>query len=140
MCSARWISAKPARCWTLFSDDLGKLSVLAKGARRLKSSFEVALDLLSVCSIGVLRKSSDSLDILTEAVLVERFDGFRRNLAALYAGYYVAEILEALTDRDDPHPGLYAATLDTLRRLSNGNASGTGLKPVPVARNEGFGI
>ena len=48
---------------------------------------------------------SDALDLLTEAVLVERHESFRRDLAALYAGYYVAELLHDLTDHHDPHPG-----------------------------------
>jgi DNA repair protein RecO (recombination protein O) len=94
--------------------------VLAKGGRRLKSSFEVALDLLSVCSICVLRKSSGGLDLLTEAVLQERFDGFRTDLSALYAGYYVAELVDGLTETDDAHPALYDATIEVLRQLAGG--------------------
>jgi DNA repair protein RecO (recombination protein O) len=102
---------------TLFSRDLGKVSALAKGARRLKSPFASGLDLLSVCDIVLLHKASDALDLLTEAVLVERHEPFRRDLAALYAGYYVAELLHDLTDHHDPHPRLFDAALVTLRHL-----------------------
>ncbi|QDU63185.1 DNA repair protein RecO [Planctomycetes bacterium Pan216] len=105
---------------TLFSRDLGKLSVMAKGARRLKSSFEVALDLLSVCRICVRRKTTAELDLLTEAKLLERFDGLRRNLGALYAGYFIAEVLNGLTGRHDAHPVLYDSSVETLRRLGQG--------------------
>lgn len=106
---------------TLFTLELGKLGALAKGARRLKSSFEVALDVLSVCRIGVLRKPRAELDLLTEALLIERFDGLRHNLDALYASYYVAEILDSLTQPHDPHPLLFDATVETIRRLSAGD-------------------
>ena len=102
---------------TLFSRELGKVSALAKGARRLRSPFASGLDLLSVCDIVLLHKASDALDLLTEAVLVERHDSFRRDLAALYAGYYVAELLHDLTDHHDPHPRLYDAARVTLRHL-----------------------
>lgn len=112
--------SETSKVLTMFSRDFGKIRALAKGGRRLKSSFEVALDLLSLCSISVLRKSSGGLDLLTEAVLAERFDGLRRDLAALYAAYYIAEILDGLTENDDPHPLLFDRTIDVLRQLATG--------------------
>jgi len=104
---------------TLFSRELGKVSALAKGARRLKSPFQAALDLLSVCDIVVLHKASEALDLLTEAALEERFDSLRRDLSALYAGYYIAELLHDLTDHHDPHPRLFDAAAITLRHLGD---------------------
>lgn len=108
---------------SLYSRDLGKISALAKGARRLKSSFHSSLDLLSVCDIVLLHKASgsaeDTLDLMTEATLEERFDALRDDLPALYAGYYVAELLSELTDFHDPHPKLFDAARVTLRHLAD---------------------
>src|SRR6516165_11970764 len=70
---------------TLFTRELGKVAVLAKGARRLKSSFQGGLDLLSVSDIVMFPKASETLDLLAEAAPVERFTSLRRDLAALYA-------------------------------------------------------
>ena len=109
---------------TFFTRDLGKLAALAKGGRRLKSSFEVALDVLSVCDIAVIRKPNAGLDLLTEARLAERFAGFRTDLAALYAGYYVAETLDILLQGTEPLPELYDDAVAALRALSGGTASG----------------
>jgi DNA repair protein RecO (recombination protein O) len=108
-----------SRVVTLFTRDLGKVSALAKGARRLKSPFQAGLDLLSVCDIVALHKASEALDLLTEAALLERFDSLRRELAALYAGYYIAELLHDLTDHHDPHPKLFDAATITLRHLGD---------------------
>src|ERR1700681_804736 len=85
--------SETSRIATLWTREFGKVRVLAKGGRRLKSNFESALDLLTVCSIVLLRKSSGGLDLLTEARVVERFSPLRQHLPALYAGYYVAELL-----------------------------------------------
>ena len=63
------------------------MRALAKGGRRLKSAFDNALDLLTVCSIVVLRKSPGTLDLLTEAQVVQRFPRLRDDLNALYAAY-----------------------------------------------------
>ena len=89
---------------TLFTEDFGKIGALAKGAKRPKSPFEGALDLLALVRIVFLRKSSDALDLLTEGKLERRFRSAQRDLARLYAGYYVAELLAELTDAGDPHP------------------------------------
>jgi len=102
---------------TLFTRDFGKIGALAKGARRPKSPFESALDLLAVCRIVFLHKSSDVLDLLTEAKLERRFRLATRDLSRLYAGYYVAELLRDMTDTADPHPELFAAADQTLLAL-----------------------
>src|SRR5262245_1025887 len=107
--------SETSRIATMFSREFGKVRVLAKGGRRLKSNFEVALDLLTVCRIVLLRKSSGSLDILTEAQVAERFPALRTNLPALYAAYYVAELLAEGTQDYDPHETLFDATLAALR-------------------------
>lgn len=104
---------------TLFTRELGKVSALAKGARRLKGPFQSALDLLSVCDIVVLHKATESLDLLTEAELVERFEPLHRELPAWYAGLYISELLDDLTHHHDPHPRLFDAAVVTLRSLGD---------------------
>lgn len=104
---------------TLFTRELGKASGLAKGARRLKSPMQGGLDLLGVSDIVLLHKGTEALDLIIEAAPVERFDALRRDLPALYAGYYIAELLADLTDSHDPHPRLFDAAVVTLRHLDD---------------------
>src|SRR5581483_7720427 len=109
--------SESSRICTLWTREFGKVRVLAKGGRRLKSNFEVALDLLTICSIVLLRKSSGSLDLLTEARVVERFPRLRADLPALYAGYYIAELLADWTEHYAPHPVLFDEARATLQTL-----------------------
>lgn len=113
--TADW--SETSRIATLWTREFGKVRVLAKGGRRLRSNFETALDLLTVCSIVFLRKSSGSLDLLTEAQVLRRFPRLRADLPALYAGYYLAELLADWTEDYDPHPGLFEEALATLQDL-----------------------
>src|SRR5207244_7751092 len=110
--------SETSRIATLWTREFGKVRVLAKGGRRLRSNFETALDLLTVCSIVLLRKSSGSLDLLTEARVLQRFPRLRTDLPALYAGYYLAELLADWTADYDPHPVLFAEALDALQGLA----------------------
>ncbi len=103
---------------TLFTEDFGKITGLAKGARRPKSAFENALDLLTICRVVFIRKSSESMDLLTEARLERPFRVASRDLTRLNAGYYVAELLQSLTDQRDPHPRVFRVALQTLDGLN----------------------
>jgi DNA repair protein RecO (recombination protein O) len=109
--------SETSRIATMWTREFGKVRVLAKGGRRLKSSFESALDLLTLCSIVFLRKSSGGLELLTEAQVVERFPQLRTDLPALYAAYYIAELLSDWTQEYDPHPSLFDEACQTLRTL-----------------------
>lgn len=105
---------------TLMTEDFGKITVMAKGARRRKSPFQGALDLLSITRIVFLHKSNDSLDLLTEAKLERRFRGASLSLDRLYAGYYVAELLAAMTDEADRNREVYELARTTLEEIENG--------------------
>ena len=107
---------------TLFTREFGKIGALAKGGKRLKGPFESALDLLALCRIVFLHKSSEALDLLTEAKLLRRFRPAGRDLSSLYAGYYVAELLRELTDDCDPHPELFDLADETSAALAAGEA------------------
>ena len=93
--------------------------MLAKGARRPKSPFEAALDLLSICRVVFIPKSGDALDLLTEAKLVRRYRAGAADLLRLYSGYYVAELLDRLTDKGDEQPELFELAESTLLALAD---------------------
>jgi len=109
--------SETSRIATLWTREFGKVRVLAKGGRRLKSNFESGLDLLTVCSIVLLRKTSGGLDLLTEAQVVRRFPRLTGDLTALYSAYYIAELLSDWTEDYDPHPTLLDEALETLQAL-----------------------
>jgi DNA repair protein RecO (recombination protein O) len=118
---------------TLFTRDFGKISALAKGARRPKGPFEAALDLLALVRVVFLHKSSDALDLLTEAKLERRFRAAARDLNRLYAGYYVAELLAEMTDENDPHPELFDAANEALESLDGDAPVATTLLRLELA-------
>jgi DNA repair protein RecO (recombination protein O) len=115
--------SESSRVVTFFSREFGKMAALAKGAKRLKGPFDAALDLLSECRVVFIRKSSGTLNLLTEARLISRFQpqnsGAKVGLSSLYGGYYVAELLNGLTEDFDPAPEIYDLAISTLSALSS---------------------
>ncbi len=105
---------------TMYTRDFGKLSALAKGARRPKSPFEAALDVLSICHVVFVHKSTEALDILTEAKLERRFRAASKDLARLYSAYYFVELTTALTEPADPQPELFDALQAAIVGLDQG--------------------
>lgn len=109
--------SESSRVVTFFTREFGKSSALAKGAKRLKGPFEGSLDLLSHVRIILYRKDHDALDLVTESQLVGRFPPPTRDMFPLYAGYYVAELLDLGLEPHDPHPDLFDESINTLSRL-----------------------
>ncbi len=109
--------SESSRVVTFFTREFGKSSALAKGAKRLKGSFEGSIDLLAQVQIILYRKDHDALDLVTEAQLIRRFQPSSKQLFPLYAGYYVAELLDIGTELHDPHPQLFDLALETLAQL-----------------------
>ncbi len=107
---------------TLLTKEFGTIAAIAKGARRLRSPFESALDLLTHSHVVFIAKSGDTLDLLTEAKLIRRFRSGQRALLPLYCGYYVAELLATLTENHQVVPDLFELSNQTLVDLDRGLA------------------
>jgi DNA repair protein RecO (recombination protein O) len=105
---------------TLFTREFGKIRGIAKGARQRKNSFDSSLDLLGRISVSLIRKNSDALDLLTEAKLISRFPVGSAGIPGLYAGYYLAELLQMTTENGDAMPELYDQAVATLLRFAEG--------------------
>jgi len=102
---------------TMFTRSLGKITALAKGARRPKGPFESAIDVLAICRIVFIHKTTEAMDLLTEAKLDRRFRSSSTDLQRLYCGYYIVELLRTLTDEADPYPEVFDLAHDALEKI-----------------------
>ena len=93
---------------TLLAEDGQQLRVVAKGARKPRSSFASRLELYSV--VDVLCAKGRSLDIAKEARLVESNERLRRDLEHAAAAAPMAELLDRVTQAGLENPRLFALT------------------------------
>ena len=87
-------------CW--LTPGLGRLSTVAKGARRPRSPFRGKLDLFYLADFSFNRSRRSDLHILQEVNLRETHAGFRRDLAQLQQAAYAATLIEQVTETETP--------------------------------------
>ncbi len=84
---------------TLYTREHGKLSAVAKGARRVTSRISGATELFTQSRL--LLATGKSLDIVTQCEIRESFPGLRSDLALLARATYFCELLDRLTLEHD---------------------------------------
>ena len=94
---------------TLFSAASGKISAIAKGSKRKKSSFGGPIELFSYGQIIFIPSVSGKLATLAEFQQKPVFMPLRRNLYAINCAMFAAELIAAFTHDHDPHPVLFDA-------------------------------
>lgn len=100
---------------TFFTRESGKITCLAKGARRLRNPFDTALDAMNVCRILYYPKSGDVLQLVTEAKLTDRFRV--DSTVAIYAGFHVVQLLNHFTENFNPQSELFDLTKIVLKDI-----------------------
>lgn len=105
---------------TLLTADLGKIPVVARGARRKTCRFAAAAQPLAYAEWTLYRRGD--WHYASEGATLELFAGLRKDLSRLSLGAYFAELTESAAAPGEPAPellrhllnGLYA--LDKLRK------------------------
>jgi DNA repair protein RecO (recombination protein O) len=106
---------------SLFSDERGKLSVIAKGARSNKSKSGMAsvLEPLNMIEAEVYIKPSREVQIIGKADIIADFSGIKSNLDRMETAAKILRTLDSLTHTDEPNYALWKAFENTLRQLDS---------------------
>lgn len=107
------------RLLTLFTRDFGKVRAIAKGARKPQSrkTGHVELFMRSRFLIATGR----NLDLITQAEIIEVFDGLRQDLIRTTYAAYVVELLDQFTAEADKNVDLYDLLVRALGWLATEN-------------------
>jgi DNA repair protein RecO (recombination protein O) len=105
-----------SRILTVLTSTEGKLTVSARGAMRRGSRLAAASSLFAYSNM-TLYHSRDRWT-LTEAQTAQLFSGLSREVERLALASYVAELLEAVSDEDNPNPDILSLGLNALYMLS----------------------
>jgi len=103
---------------TILTEDAGKLTVSARGARKKIGKYTAASQFLAFSELDLYERQGRWN--LREGRVVEQFNGLRQDILNLSIGAYFAELLEAVSDADHLETGLLTLGLIGLRVLSSG--------------------
>jgi DNA repair protein RecO (recombination protein O) len=106
------------RIYDVFSVRHGRLSIIAKGARKAESRNGRSLDLLNRVMIQLYR--GRNLDTVRGVETVATHPGLRSDLDAFGHACYLAELVRAMTQDHQPNEQVFTLLAETLSLLSDG--------------------
>ncbi len=101
---------------TVLTERDGKMTVKASGALRKSCRYGAAAQMFCYSEMTLFGNSGKWS--INEAETIEQFLPLRNDIEKLALGSYFAEVLEAVTDEDNPNPGLLQLGLNSLYALS----------------------
>ena len=120
----RWRSyGESDKIATLLTRDYGKLTGIAKGAKRSRRRFAGSLEVLARVRAHFRRRPNASLAFLESCELLTTTADLTEPRRFAYASY-VVELVDRLTAEDHPVPELYDLLGEALAALENGPATG----------------
>jgi DNA repair protein RecO (recombination protein O) len=98
--------------------NLGRVSTVAKGARRAKSPFIGKLDIFYEADFSFTRSRRSELHALREVSLLETRSGLRRELGYLQQASYAAVLIEQTTETETPLGEIFELVRGFLNHLT----------------------
>jgi DNA repair protein RecO (recombination protein O) len=113
----RWLKhSESSKIITFFTEAQGKVTLLAKGARKAK--IHTPFDTFSLMEIVYRSKGTREIQLLTQSELVEPFLKVRNDYNKSVIAFGICELLERTSESSDPNPHLFRITVEGLRGLN----------------------
>ena len=103
----------------IFTFGYGKITVIAKGARRLKSPFGSTLEPMNIIKIHFYNKTTRDIQLLKDANFLQTQEKLRTNLARMTVGLTAVEILDKTSRDYDTNPILFRLIKAVITNLDN---------------------
>ena len=107
-----------SRLVTFYSEEHGKLKATAKGARKPRSKFGAALDLMTEVQAVCYVKETRDVQTLSECSLLKPAPELSHSLERLSFGSAACELIDRLTIEGEPNQRLYQCLAGVLHGLA----------------------
>ncbi len=105
------------RIFTIYTKDFGKLEILVKAERKIKSKLKGGLGLFCLSEIEFIQGKTHKT--LTDAILTKNFPNLRKSLERLPIAYKISEILDNLIKGQESDEQIWNLLKETCQRLDN---------------------
>lgn len=109
------------RILTIITPEYGKLRLMAKGVRRVKSKLAGGIELFSISDISFIRGRGD-IGTLVSTRLVTHYGNIVSEINRTTAGYNALKLIDTITE-EDSEADYYQVLLRTLATLNNTDLS-----------------
>jgi len=102
---------------TLYTKDFGKLRVVAKGVRRIKSRFGSSMELFSHSHLMLYMQRKRDLYIVTGSNIIRTHKELRENFDSFITGSCIVELVDKLTEPEEANRYLFSLILDAFHQI-----------------------
>jgi DNA repair protein RecO (recombination protein O) len=128
------------RVVALLSEERGKLSAFARGARASRRRFGGALEPFTLLSAELRERPGAELFTLESVAVEQGFGAIRGDLPRIACASYACDLARALVRDHEPHPDLFALLVDALGRLDAAPATPALLRAFELSALRAAGL
>lgn len=112
-----------SRILTVFTEEFGKITLIAKGVRKSKSQLIGILEPTNIIQAVIYKKPNREIFTLTQAELLTSLKELKQDLKKLYLGFAMLETVLKLTETEDKSPELFKLTANSLYFLDKSQSN-----------------
>ena len=105
------------RIFTIYTKDFGKLEILGKAIRKIKSKLRGGVELFYLSEIEFIQ--GKTYKTLTDAILINSFQNIRKDLKRLNIAYKISEVFDCLVKGQESDKKIWDLLNETFKRLNN---------------------
>ncbi|HEX6977291.1 MAG TPA: DNA repair protein RecO [Patescibacteria group bacterium] len=103
------------RVLSVMTDNLGRISLLAKGVRRPKSRKRGHIEVFNLVKFQA--SEGRGLGLMTEAEVINDYNKLRQDLKKMSVAYFFSEVIGKITREGEPHKELFGLLKDYLEEI-----------------------
>ena len=104
---------------TLYSREVGRLKLIAKGVRSPKSKAMGLFQPTRHIQVIYYSKATSELQLFKSGELIDGFFGLEEDFDRLTLAQVMVELMDRSVEDEESHPRLFQLLVDSLARLSN---------------------
>ncbi len=107
------------RLLTVFTKHHGKITIKAKGVRKISSRRSGHIELLNLVSMSLYK--GRVVSTLTEVETIDNFSNIKENLKSCGLAYHVCELIDSLCAENQENYQVFSLLCDVLSKLEESN-------------------
>lgn len=110
------------RILTVFTREMGKVQIKAKGVRKITSKRASHIELLNKTNLTIYKGAG--IPILTEATAIEQFGDVKTDLSRVGFAYHICELVDGLCPENQENEAIFSLLEGMLESLSSADNVG----------------